>query len=1009
MADGSPEENIDTKQISEPGDIYKYVDVEALEEEQRAKRRKKRLEEEAKRNKNKRDKKPKIQSSPPDQADKGGQVKTTASAIAEKDRPKMEPHPPDEAPPIFVPRPYDPENPEAIFDNARMFIESDLGLRSPNLLADDDKFVHITPKVDEIGPQNKKEYLAAGRFFDLRSTFPDLDYRAHDFRLVDELDEEGAFGSERQNNNTVSVRLTLRATGTMTNELRLRRKTLPPTDAKMICPPEAVTITFDKKTGKVTKLCSGFVMDRLVGNTDGLCGVQAAATIAGDQPSDWEVFPPPLVLSRIFGRPVQRLEEPKSLDAPFPEGVLISLAKGVIAADNGVKDQSVLDPSFSFCSPLVNPINKKDFLDVLEGFDLKEAFPDLQTKYTNFRVDPFDPYRVWVDGLGSGTWTGPLMGKSGNGVRYKGSPEAISLTFNNQGLCTRLTAGLTMDPTKGNTDGLGGVLGTFYATNSVLPGFSSRPLPNVLARAAEKMCAKPTDDGNASKEPEEPKPQIDDSELIDDPAQGPESKVKKTDAQKVAAPKFELPKIGLPNLPSLNAGPQRPSQTKGSESATRKSEETSEPKSSEEFLARLKEDAEAKKAKAEERILQLELEAKETRLREEAKRRAASIDTKRRAEDAKKKVAEERRRQTEEQRRAAEVIISAAAEEKKEPEQPVIKTTPGNNTSFFSNLFGASRSLKRSQAESAKQALVEDTADEKSKQGAAKKVAGTKKKRDATAKREEGAPKKGPVVVKKSATISLSSLFTFQSPSPAPRSTRSDAPPALESSKPKPLITAPRGIPTLSKYRRNRDGSITAYIFNSSSFEDGKMITTSPVNTKISPGTIVETSSGSKYFLDPGKDIILKEYQGKNKKNLQAKPKRGAAIPEIVKKSPTIPGPSTETPFRGPKSRATFSLFGLGEGQKTSQKQTEPSLRPATKQPNRFNRKSANVPTDVPPGTPKVIDWKQNFDGSISGFVVGSNNFVEGERIVTSPLQKGEVVESESIVTTVSGSQYYLV
>ena len=30
---------------------------------------------------------------------------------------------------------------------------------------------------------NKDDYLAAGKFFDLRAAFPDLDYRAHDFRL----------------------------------------------------------------------------------------------------------------------------------------------------------------------------------------------------------------------------------------------------------------------------------------------------------------------------------------------------------------------------------------------------------------------------------------------------------------------------------------------------------------------------------------------------------------------------------------------------------------------------------------------------------------------------------------------------------------------------------------------------------------------------------------------------------------------------------------------------------
>ena len=30
---------------------------------------------------------------------------------------------------------------------------------------------------------NKDDYLAAGKFFDLRAAFPDLDYRAHDFRI----------------------------------------------------------------------------------------------------------------------------------------------------------------------------------------------------------------------------------------------------------------------------------------------------------------------------------------------------------------------------------------------------------------------------------------------------------------------------------------------------------------------------------------------------------------------------------------------------------------------------------------------------------------------------------------------------------------------------------------------------------------------------------------------------------------------------------------------------------
>jgi len=828
-----------------------------------------------------------------------------------------------------------------------MFIESDLGLNSPNLLADDDEFVHVTPKVDEIGPKSKREYLAAGRFFDLRSTFPDLDYQAHDFRLVDQVEE----GTERQS-NTTSVRVTLRMTGTMTNELRLRKKTLPPTNETMTCPPEVISMTFDKRTGKMCKLCSGFVMDRLVGNTDGLCGVQAAATIAGEQPSDWEVYSPSLVLSRIFGRPVKRLEEPKSLDAPFPEGVLISLAKGVIAADNGAKDPSVLAPSFSFCSPLFGPIDKRQFLDVLSGFDLKEAFPDLQTKFTNFRVDQYDPYRVWVDGLGSGTWTGPLMGKGGNGFRYEGSPESISLTFNDEGLCTRLTAGVAMDPTEGNTGGLGGVFGIYYATNSILPGFSSRPLPHILGRVAKMSSI----DNN-----EEPKSQVDDTALNDTftVQAKPEAVAEKaTIAPKVTVPEFNLPKIELFKISPLKIVSPKPSQRK--EAGSTKSE-TTEEKSSEESLARLKEEAEAKKSKAKERIRQFEIDAKEKRMQEEAERRAATIEMKRRAEDARNKVLEERQRQAEERRRATEAM---GAKQRRVLEERKL----------------AAEARKKEAAEAAEQ-----------------------KKRDAAAKRSANRPKEVPAAAKRSTTISLSGLFPFLAASPAP--TGSDAP-ARGASQPKPsksFITAPPGVPTLSKFRQNRDGSITAYIFNSPNFKDGEMITTSPIKTNASPGTVVQTSSGSKYFLDPGKTKVLKEYQGRAKKDQQGKSKRSASLPlfggaAIREKTPTVQKPSTaKSP--APKPRATFSLFGMSGGRTPTK--TQLTRKPA----RRMNKPS----TATPSGIPMVMNWKQNFDGSISGVVTGSDDFAEGERIITSPIRKGEVVQSKSTVTTINGTKYFLV
>lgn len=56
-----------------------------------------------------------------------------------------------------------------------------------------------------------------------RSTFPDLDYRAHDFRI----DEE----------DPMTVRVTARTVGTMRGELRLRNEVLPPNGKQMRCPP----------------------------------------------------------------------------------------------------------------------------------------------------------------------------------------------------------------------------------------------------------------------------------------------------------------------------------------------------------------------------------------------------------------------------------------------------------------------------------------------------------------------------------------------------------------------------------------------------------------------------------------------------------------------------------------------------------------------------------------------------------------------------------------------------
>jgi len=376
-------------------------------------------------------------------------------------------------------------SPEELITRAKVIVSTNLGIENENLL--DDNFLWIGPLLDT--PLSKKEYLAAGRFFDLRSTFPDLDFRAHDYR-IDEVDP-------------FTVRLTARTVGTMRGELRLRDKTLPPNGQLLRCPPEAISITFDANSGKVAKLCTGFTMDRLVGNTNGLCGVLAAATIAGEPPSEWEVYPPLTVIQRFLGRPVKPIGESTSFLAPFPETVMVQLAKGVLSSNVAADDPSLLGPNFTFMTPNKGPIGKKRFL---EEFASRE-FDGVEPELSHFRVDPYDPNRVWVD-------VRPVA------PGYEGPPQAMSFAFDDDGFCTRITSSAVMDPSlgklfccdvasivckyknecltktytigtryAGNAGGLGGPEGFKYARGEASPGIVTRPFPRVISRLQKRAIS----------------------------------------------------------------------------------------------------------------------------------------------------------------------------------------------------------------------------------------------------------------------------------------------------------------------------------------------------------------------------------------------------------------------------------------------------------------------------------------------------------------------------------------
>lgn len=334
------------------------------------------------------------------------------------------------------------ENP--LISKAKHVIRSNLGIDNPDDLADRN-FVWINPFVDE--PVGKEDYVAAGRYFNLRSAFPDLDYRSYDFRV----DPDDSF----------TIRCTCRVIGTLQEGLQLRDEVLSPNGRIMICPPEGISLTFDPVSMKVTKLCTGFCLDRQVGNTGGCTGIQGASVIAGKPMATWKNLPKETALLEVFALRPKRLENPtRGLRSPFPQTVMVQLARGVLSSNMGADDPTLLsDDEFFYVTPLIGPIKKKEYLrhyaeQELEGYDLN---------FSSLRVDPYEPDRVWVDCRP----TAP---------GFSGPPQVVSFSFDQTGCCNRITTSAVLDPSMGNAGGLGGSEGYKYAMGNYTSDFVSPPV-----------------------------------------------------------------------------------------------------------------------------------------------------------------------------------------------------------------------------------------------------------------------------------------------------------------------------------------------------------------------------------------------------------------------------------------------------------------------------------------------------------------------------------------------------
>eukprot|EP00439_Symbiodinium_sp_Y106_P070397 s141_g12.t1 len=173
-------------------------------------------------------------------------------------------------------------------------------------------------------------------------------------------------------------------------------------------------------------------------------------------------------------------EEAKRKEKPFPfsEEELIRRAKIYLALNqDDVTAPELLAEDFEFAGPIIGPLGKAKYIEQFKSFNFREAFPDAVNEWHHFRVDPFEPNRVWFTTRGHGTNTGlaPPLITEPTGKVFENPPQACSLRFNEAGEVTQYTIGYVMDRRVGNTGGVGGLMGILYAVGKPFPYPEGQP------------------------------------------------------------------------------------------------------------------------------------------------------------------------------------------------------------------------------------------------------------------------------------------------------------------------------------------------------------------------------------------------------------------------------------------------------------------------------------------------------------------------------------------------------
>mmetsp|Transcript_5020 Transcript_5020/g.14253 ORF Transcript_5020/g.14253 Transcript_5020/m.14253 type:complete len:284 (-) Transcript_5020:17-868(-) len=118
---------------------------------------------------------------------------------------------------------------------------------------------------------------------------------------------------------------------------------------------------------------------------------------------------------------------------------------------------------YVFRGSIIGPITRQDVTDTQDGFQIRDAYPNIDTRPFGFTVDPDNPFRCYYFERWEGTNTGDLqvgplkMKATDNDVKLP--THIMSLHYNREGLVRYACLSSPLDRFEGNTRGAGAVFG----------------------------------------------------------------------------------------------------------------------------------------------------------------------------------------------------------------------------------------------------------------------------------------------------------------------------------------------------------------------------------------------------------------------------------------------------------------------------------------------------------------------------------------------------------------------